>query len=83
MNVLQVIAAVLLLVACLMIIVLVAMQEGGQGLDASMSGSSDSYLSTYGKKGAAEYKLAQWTKISAGVFFVLSVLVALAGIFFK
>ena len=45
MNVIEIVCGVLLLVACLVLIVLVMMQEGKQGMSQSLGGgSSDSYL---------------------------------------
>ena len=83
MNVLQAIAAVLLIAACLAIIILVAMQEGGQGLDSVMGGSSsDTFLSTGGNKGLPAYRLAKYKKICAIVFFVLTIAVGLVSILF-
>ena len=83
MNILEVIAAFGLIISCVLLVVLVAMQEGSQGMGSALSGGSDSYLNTFGKKGASEYKLSRLTQILAGAFFVLSILVGLAGIFFK
>lgn len=83
MNILEVIAAFGLIISCVLLVVLVAMQEGSQGMSSALGGGSDSYLNTFGKKGASEYKLNRLTQILAGAFFVLSILVGLAGIFFK
>jgi len=82
MNIFEVIASFGLLAACIILIVLVALQEGSEGKNAALTGGSDSYLSTFGKKGASEFKLTRLTQICAGVFFGLSMLVGLAGIFF-
>ncbi len=82
MSALQVVTAILLLIACLTIIVLVTMQKGGRGLDSNFgSSASDTYLSQSGKKGLPEYRMARYTKIATVVFFVLAILVGVANLF--
>lgn len=83
MNIFEIIAGALMLIACVFIVVVVLMQEHKNNL-SSITGSApqDSY---YGKNKyrTKEAKLALFTKIAAIAFFVLALAVNLFGVFFK
>ena len=75
MNVLRILLTILLVISALIVIVTVLLQQGNrQGLGA-ISGGAETF---FGKNKAKSYegKLALATKISAGVFIVLSLVIA-------
>ena len=73
MNVLALIGGILLLIASILIITLVVMQDSKQsGMSAMTGGQSDSYLSK-NKGKTLESKLVFATKIFVITFFVITV----------
>ena len=83
MNVIEIVCGVLLLVACLVLIVLVMMQEGKQGMSQSLGGgSSDSYLDKNSGR-TLDAVLAKITKVAAIAFFVLTVVVTVVAVYHK
>ncbi len=83
MNVIEIVCGVLLLVACLVLIVLVMMQEGKQGMSQSLGGgSSDSYLDKNSGR-TLDAVLAKITKIAAIAFFVLTIVVTVVAVYNK
>lgn len=75
MQFLRIFCTIILLISALVVIVTVLLQQGNrQGLGA-ISGGAETF---FGKNKAKSYegKLALATKISAGVFIVLSLVVA-------
>ena len=83
MNVLEIVCGVLLLVACLVLIVLVMMQEGKQGMSQSLGGgSSDSYLDKNSGR-TLDAVLAKITKVAAIAFFVLTIVVTVVAVYNK
>lgn len=83
MNIFEIVAGALMLVACVFIIIFVLLQDHKNNL-SSVTGSvtQDSY---YGKNKSRtkEARLALATKIAAIAFFVLTLAVNISGIFFK
>lgn len=83
MNIFEIVAGALMLVACVFIIIFVLLQDHKNNL-SSVTGSvtQDSY---YGKNKSRtkEARLALATKIAAIAFFVLTLAVNIFGIFFK
>ena len=71
MNVLSVIFSVVIVVAALIMIVTVLLQQGNVSGMVAISGQLDNYFSK-NKAKTVEAKLALITKISAAVFVVLS-----------
>ena len=71
MNVLSVIFSVVIVVAALIMIVTVLLQQGNVSGMGAISGQLDNYFSK-NKAKPVEAKLALITKISAAVFVVLS-----------
>ena len=71
MNVLSVIFSVVIVVAALIMIVTVLLQQGNVSGMGAISGQLDNYFSK-NKAKTVEAKLALITKISAAVFVVLS-----------
>ena len=83
MNVIEIVCGVLLLVACLVLIVLVMMQESKQGMSQSLGGgSSDSYLDKNSGR-TLDAVLAKVTKIAAVAFFVLTIVVTVVAVYNK
>ncbi len=83
MNVIEIVCGVLLLVACLVLIVLVMMQEGKQGMSQSLGGgSSDSYLDKNSGR-TLDAVLAKITKVAAIAFFVLTIVVTVVAVYNK
>ena len=83
MNVIEIVCGVLLLVACLVLIVLVMMQEGKQGMSQSLGGgSSDSYLDKNSGR-TLDAVLAKITKVAAIAFFVLTIAVTVIAVYNK
>jgi preprotein translocase subunit SecG len=84
MGAIEIISGILLIIASIVIIMAVSMQEpkGGDGLDAMTGNSSaDSYL---GKNGGRTFDamLKKFTKIAGIAFIVLVVLVNVIAVFF-
>jgi preprotein translocase subunit SecG len=74
MDVLKIIATALLVVFELFLIAVVLLQEGkSAGLSGAISGASETFFGK-NKARSMEGKLELWTKIAAGAFIVLSVL---------
>ena len=83
MNTIQIVAGVLLIIACMVIILMVMMQEATSGMSGAISGgATQSYLGRSGGR-TPEALLGKWTKIAAVAFFVLTILVGVLEIFFK
>ena len=75
MGVLDIVMGIILIIFSIVIIAVVLLQEGRQANIGAISGAADSFLDK-GKARTLDAILAKWTKIIAGVFFVL-VLVAM------
>ena len=83
MNAFEIIIGILLIVACLILVILVLMQGGKQGMSQTLrGGSSDSYLD---KKSGRTFSavLAKITKYAAIAFFVLTIAVTVVAVYFK
>lgn len=75
MSVLEIIAAILLILACVFIVLVVLMQDSKQGMSQTISGSSgDNYYQKNSGR-TKEAKLAKMTKIAAVTLFVVALLV--------
>ena len=75
MSVLEIIAAILLILACIFIVLVVLMQDSKQGMSQAISGASaDNYFQKNSSR-TREAKLARLTKIAAVVIFVVALLV--------
>ncbi|NLI90492.1 MAG: preprotein translocase subunit SecG [Epulopiscium sp.] len=80
MSVLKVIFTVIYLIAAVAIIGIVLMQEGKSAGLGSLTGSGDSGGDSYWNKiqsRSLEGKLEQWTKIVAGLFILMALLLML------
>ncbi|MGN0595812.1 MAG: preprotein translocase subunit SecG, partial [Ruminiclostridium sp.] len=83
MGVIEIIAAILLILACVFIIVIVLMQDSKQGMSQTITGASaDNYYQKNSGR-TNEAKLAKGTKIAAVAFFVITLLVNVIAIYFK
>ena len=78
MNALQIILNICLILASLVMIVSVLMQSSESDGMGALAGSNDSFFGK-AKNAALEAKLALATKVSAGVFVALSVVMMLVG----
>lgn len=75
MSVLEIISAVLLILACIFIVLVVLMQDSNQGMSQTISGTSgDNYYQKNSGR-TREAKLARMTKAAAIVIFVVALLV--------
>lgn len=75
MSVLEIISAVLLILACIFIVLVVLMQDSNQGMSQTISGTSgDNYYQKNSGR-TKEAKLARMTKIAAIIVFVVALLV--------
>ena len=81
MSVLEIIAAILLILACVFIVLVVLMQDSKQGMSQTISGASgDNYYQKNSGR-TKEAKLARMTKAAAIVVFVVALLVNLITIY--
>lgn len=78
MNALQIILNVCLILASLVMIVTVLLQSSESDGMGAISGGNDSFFGK-NKNTAAEAKLALGTKVSAGVFVVLALVMIIVG----
>ncbi len=77
MNVVEIIFAILLIIACIFIIAVVLMQESKQGMSNVISGgSSDNYFQKNSGR-TREAKLSRITKVAAVLVFVAAIVVNL------
>lgn len=77
MNVIRIILSIILGIDCLALITLVLMQQGkAAGLSGAIAGGAETF---FGKKKASsmEGKMLLYTKITAAVFMVLAVVLAI------
>lgn len=82
MDVVKIILNIILCLDCLGLVVLVLMQEGkSAGLTGAIAGGADTF---FGKKKAQSYEglMVLCTKISAAVFIVLAIVLAVLAKFF-
>ena len=83
MNVLEIVSGVLLVLSCILIIIIVSMQESASGMSQSFCCSEmDSF---YGKNKARTVNgmMLRVTKIAAVILFVMTIAVNLFNIFSK
>lgn len=74
MNWYEIALGVILIVVSLLIIVFtLAQEQKGQGLSAAIMGENSNMAA--GRERGVDAKLAKWTKIFGGVFFVVTLLV--------
>lgn len=69
MGIIQIVGGAFLILSAIVLIIVTLMQESKQSGLSAMSGSSDSYLSK-NRGRSMENKLANITKIVAGIFFI-------------
>ncbi len=84
MNIPEFIAGALLAVACLVIILVVLIQDSkDQGMSSAITGSTnDSFFGKNGRK-TKETKIATFTKISAFIFFAVTLAVNIISVHMK
>lgn len=82
MSVLEIFGGILLLVSSLLIVVMVLMQESkGKGLSGAIGGGETQVSEA--RTRTKDARLAKWTKYAAIVFFAVTVLVGVFGVFAK
>ncbi len=82
MSVIEIIAAFLLIIACVFVIAVVLMQDSKQGMSNVITGgSSDNYYQKNSGR-TREAKLAKATKIAAIAIFVIALAVNVISIYF-
>lgn len=73
MSILEIVGGGMLIVSCLLIILLVAMQsEKGEGLSGAIMGGSSAAATSRGRSRSNEARLGRLTKIFAVVYFVMT-----------
>ena len=83
MNAFEIVSAVILLVACIVLVVLVMLQESRDKLSQTLTGGiNDSYLGRNSGR-TLDAMLAKITKYAAIVFFVLTILVSVFTVYTK
>ena len=81
MSVLEIIAAILLILACVFIVLVVLMQDSKQGMSQTISGASaDNYFQKNSGR-TKEASLAKLTRTAAIIVFVVALLVNLITIY--
>ncbi len=82
MSALEIISGIVLIISCIVIIVLVMLQESkGNGLAGAIGGGE--MLDATNRPTSREAVLAKFTKIAAIIFFVLTLAVGLFSIYLK
>ena len=82
MSVIEIIAAFLLIIACVFVIAVVLMQESKQGMSNVLTGgSSDNYYQKNSGR-TREAKLAKATKLAAIAIFVIALAVNVISVYF-
>ena len=83
MNVFEIVAAILLLLACIVLVVLVMLQESKDKMSQTLTGGiNESYLGRNSGR-TLDAMLAKITKYAAIVFFVLTILVSVFTVYTK
>ncbi len=83
MNAFEIVSAILLLVACIVLVVLVMLQESKDKMSQTLTGgTNESYLGRNSGR-TLDAMLAKITKIAAIVFFVLTILVSIFTVYIK
>ena len=76
MNAFEIVSAILLLIACIVLVVLVMLQESKDKMSQTLTGgTNESYLGRNSGR-TLDAMLAKITKVAAIVFFVLTILVS-------
>ena len=79
MSAIQYLLAILVIIVSVIIVILVALQESKQqGLSGAIGGAAETFFGK-NKAKSMEGKLALATKVSAGVFIVCALLIAVIG----
>ena len=83
MNAFEIVSAVILLVACIVLVVLVILQESKDKMSQTLTGGiNESYLGRNSGR-TLDAMLAKITKYAAIVFFVLTILVSVFTVYTK
>lgn len=83
MNAFEIIGAIILLVACIILVVLVMLQESKDKMSQTLTGGiNESYLGRNSGR-TLDAMLAKITKYAAIVFFVLTILVSVFTVYTK
>ncbi|HIV19350.1 MAG TPA: preprotein translocase subunit SecG [Candidatus Merdivicinus intestinigallinarum] len=83
MNAFEIVSAILLLIACIVLVVLVMLQESKDKMSQTLTGgTNESYLGRNSGR-TLDAMLAKITKVAAIVFFVLTILVSVFTVYIK
>ena len=83
MNAFEIVSAILLLIACVVLVVLVMLQESKDKMSQTLTGgTNESYLGRNSGR-TLDAMLAKITKVAAIVFFVLTILVSVFTVYIK
>ncbi|HIT08612.1 MAG TPA: preprotein translocase subunit SecG [Candidatus Merdivicinus faecavium] len=83
MNAFEIVSAVILLIACIVLVVLVMLQESKDKMSQTLTGGiNESYLGRNSGR-TLDAMLAKITKYAAIVFFVLTILVSVFTVYTK
>ena len=83
MNAFEIVSAILLLIACIVLVVLVMLQESKDKMSQTLAGgTNESYLGRNSGR-TLDAMLAKITKVAAIVFFVLTILVSVFTVYIK
>lgn len=83
MNAFEIVSAILLLVACIILVVLVMLQESKDKMSQTLTGgTNESYLGRNSGR-TLDAMLARITKVAAIIFFVLTILVSVFTVYIK
>lgn len=83
MNAFEIVSAILLLIACIVLVVLVMLQESKDKMSQTLTGgTNESYLGRNSGR-TLDAMLAKITKVAAIIFFVLTILVSVFTVYIK
>lgn len=83
MNAFEIVSAILLLIACIVLVVLVMLQESKDKMSQTLTGgTNESYLGRNSGR-TLDAMLARITKVAAIIFFVLTILVSVFTVYIK
>ena len=83
MSGIEIISAILLIISCVFIIVIVLMQESKRGMSQTLTGASaDNYFQKNSSR-TKEARLKRATRTAAILFFVVTIAVNVATVYFK
>ena len=83
MNAFEIVSAILLLIACIVLVVLVMLQESKDKMSQTLTGGTNESSLGRNSGRTLDAMLAKITKVAAIVFFVLTILVSVFTVYIK